>query len=77
MNMEFTFREFEIKTSALKMLKNQAYIALVLLESVQINKQVIEIGNLEIVKIFSESVIDKVLKVPGALQRPKGITWYS
>src|SRR5437667_10444130 len=61
-----------MKTSVLKTLKNQAYMALVLLESVRINKQVVEIGNHEIVKIFSESVVDKVLKSARSIAKAKG-----
>src|SRR5216117_947995 len=61
-----------MKTRVLKTLKNQAYMVLVLLESVRINKQVIEIGNHEIVKIFSESVVDKVLKSAGSIAKAKG-----
>ena len=70
--MEFAFREFEMKTRILKTLKNQTYVSLVLFESVRVDKQVVEISNHEIVKIFSKGVIDEVLKCARSIAKAKG-----
>src|SRR5437773_6353850 len=71
LNVEFTFREFKMKARVLKTLKNQMYVSLVLLESVRVNKQVVEIGNHEIGKIFSEGVVDEVLKRARSIAKAK------
>src|SRR5437667_8200926 len=60
-----------MKARVLKTLKNQTYVSLVLLESVQVNKQVVKIGNHEVIKIFSEGVIDEVLKRARSIAKAK------
>src|SRR5438552_8807288 len=60
-----------MKARVLKMLKNQTYVSLVLLESVRVNEQVVEIGNHEIVKIFPEGVVDEVLKRARSIAKAK------
>src|SRR5436190_11009855 len=60
-----------MKARVLKTLKSQTYVSLVLLESVRVNKQVVEIGAHEIVKIFLEGVVDEVLKRARSIAKAK------
>ena len=61
-----------MKTGVLKTLKNQAYVSLMVLESVRVDEQVIEIGHHEIVKIFSKGVIDILLESAWGVAKTKG-----
>ena len=75
--MKSAFRGLEIKSCGLKPPEDQADVVFMLLESIRIDEKIVEIGELgdqEVIEVIAKNVVNEMLKVPGELQRPNGIT---
>jgi hypothetical protein len=74
--MEFTHFQFGVKSNLLKLLQNQTYMALMVLNILWENEDDIDVINHEIIQVLMKTSFIKCWKTTGALIGPNDITTY-